>query len=84
MLLSDSQVHDVEQWIRSHAVSFECICCARKQWTIQRELAFALTVESGGGRINYLGGYPMVAATCSNCGYTAFFDAIQMRLMARD
>ena len=84
MPLSDSQVRDVEQWIRSHAVSFECVCCAGKQWTIQRELAFALTVESGGGRINYLGGYPMVATTCNNCGYTSFFNAIQMGLRARN
>lgn len=83
MPLSSSQLEDVERWIRSHGLFFQCACCSGKEWTIQQELAFALTVEPQGGRINYLGGYPMVAITCNNCGYTTFFNAIQMGVMAR-
>lgn len=83
MPLSSSQLEDIEQWVRSHSLIFQCACCGRKERTIQKELAFALTVEPQGGRINYLGGYPMVAITCNNCGCTAFFNAIQMGVMAR-
>lgn len=82
MPLSSSQKQDIEQWIRSHALTFECACCAAKEWVIQNELAFSLIVEPEGGRINYLGGYPLVAVTCKNCGYTTFFNAIQMGIMA--
>jgi len=84
MPLSSSQVEEVGRWIRSHALLFECICCGKKEWNIQKELAFPLTVESQEGRINYLGGFPMVAVTCKKCGYTAFFSAIQMGIMVRD
>ncbi len=83
MPLTSSQLRDVEQWIRSRGLVFQCACCGGRDWTIQKELAFTLTVEPDGGCINYLGGYPMVATTCNNCGYTAFFNAIQLGLMAR-
>lgn len=81
MPLTDSQVEDIERWIRSHALMFQCACCGAKEWVIQRELSFALTIEPQGGRINYLGGYPMVVITCKNCGYTVLFNAIQMGMM---
>ena len=65
-------MRDVEQWIRSHAVSFECVCCGGKQWTIQKELAFTLTVEPGRGRINYLGGYLLPCSAYWNSGQSAY------------
>ena len=84
MPLNSSQISDVEQWIRSHALNFECACCGKKEWNIQNELAFTLMIETQGGRINYLGGYPMLAVTCINCGYITFFNAIQMGVMAQN
>lgn len=84
MSLNSSQISDIEQWIRSHALNFECTCCGKKEWNINKELAFALIVESQGGRIDYLGGYPMVTINCVNCGYISLFSATQIGVMAQN
>ena len=81
MPLDSSQLDSVRQWIESHSPILNCAGCGGREWAIQNELAFSLLVEPKDGSINYKKGYPMVAVTCKNCGYTVFFNAIQMGLM---
>jgi len=67
MPLDSSQLDSIRQWIESRSPI----------------LNFSLLVEPKEGNINYKKGYPMVAVTCKNCGYTVFFNAIQIGIMGR-
>jgi len=83
MPLDESQLENVRQWIESHSPLLTCAGCGGNEWAIQNELAFSLLVEPQDGSINYKKGYPMVAVNCKNCGYTVFFNAIQLGIMGR-
>lgn len=83
MPLSISQLDSVKQWIESHSPILNCSGCGGREWAIQSELAFTLLIDSKNGQINHGKGYPMVAITCKNCGYTVFFNAIQIGLLSQ-
>ena len=83
MPLEGSQLDTIKEWIEEHAPLLTCAGCGSNQWAIQNELAFSLLVEPQDGSINYKKGYPMVAVNCKNCGYTVFFNAIQLGIMGR-
>lgn len=83
MPLDSSQLDIVKQWIESHSPILNCSGCGGIEWAIQNELAFSLLVEPRDGSISRNKGYPMVTVTCKNCGYTVFFNAIQMGIMER-
>ena len=53
-----------------------------REGVIQNE-AFTLLVEpeDEDGRVSHNRGYPMVAVTRENCGYSVFYDAVQMGIM---
>lgn len=81
MPVNSEQLESVKKWIEERSPSLSCPGCGGKDWAIQNELAFALLIDAQDGQINQRKGYPMVAVTCKNCGYTALFNAIQMGIM---
>jgi predicted nucleic-acid-binding Zn-ribbon protein len=81
MPLNSEQLDCVKEWIEERSPVLSCSGCGGRDWSIQNELAFALLINAEDGQINHRKGYPMVAVTCKNCGYTAFFNAIQMGIM---
>jgi len=83
MPLDNPQLDGIKQWVESHSPILSCAGCGGNEWAIQNELAFSLLVEPADGKINRNKGYPMVVLNCKNCGYTVFFNAIQMGIMGR-
>ena len=83
MPLDSSQLESIKEWIESRSPMLTCTGCGDSEWAIQNELAFSLLIEPSNGKIDYKKGYPMVAVTCKNCGYTVFFSAIPMGIMGR-
>ena len=81
MPLTSSQLENIKQWIESRSPILNCAGCGGREWAIQNEVAFALLVEPKDGHIDYHKGYPMVVINCKNCGYSAFFNAIQLGIM---
>ena len=83
MPLKSAQLDSVKQWIESHSPILSCSGCGGRGWAIQNELAFSLLINPESGQINHHRGYPMVAVTCQSCGYTVFFNAIQIGIMPK-
>ena len=81
MPLNNSQMDDIKQWIESRSPILNCAGCGGRELAIQNEVAFALLVEPENGQIDYHKGYPMIVINCKNCGYSVFFNAIQLGIM---
>ncbi len=81
MPLNSEQLDCVKEWIEERSPVLSCSGCSGRDWSIQNELAFALLIDADDGQISQRKGYPMVAVTCKNCGYTVFFNAILMGIM---
>lgn len=85
MQLSPAQIERVVQWLnRFWTAPRTCSVCRNVNWNINDKV-LEMREFQGGGLI--LGGnsiiMPLIAVTCTNCGNTLHFSAIQMGAINR-
>ena len=83
MRIEDSDIRLIKDWVDSHWEGEPlCAICKNNNWTIGKTIAelrpFLKGKLSMGGFL-----YPAVIFSCNVCGYTLFFNAIQLGIVKR-
>jgi len=60
--------------IQKHWGNKPCPCCGSTNWGLKDKLAMMPHVKDQS--INLNSGYAYITATCSNCSYSIFFNAV--------
>lgn len=81
--LSKDEKERIKAWVEAKSKTAECPVCGNTNWIIGDHIVQPVT--NGSGRV-LLGGaaYPQVMLVSTECGYTRYFNAILMGLVAMD